>query len=112
MLTGARAQPATGADSAEYRKLVLDNGLRVILLSDENLNVSSAAMAVGVGSLSDPENRQGLAHFLEHMLFLGTEKYPAVADYGFFIKTNGGYSNALHGTRPYELSFRSGTSCV
>jgi insulysin len=37
---------------------------------------SSASLAVGVGSLADPPQRQGLAHFLEHMLFLGTEKYP------------------------------------
>jgi predicted Zn-dependent peptidase len=42
---------------------------------------------VGVGSYSDPANRQGLAHFLEHMLFLGTEKYPDEADYGNYLKT-------------------------
>ena len=81
-------------DQSEYRRFVLDNGFRVLLLSDPKLNVSSAALAVGVGSLSDPPDRQGLAHFLEHMLFLGTEKYPDVSDYGNFLRSNGGYSNA------------------
>ena len=81
-------------DESSYRRFVLDNGMKVILLSDPKLNKSSAALAVDVGSLSDPLERQGLAHFLEHMLFLGTEKFPDEAEYGNFLKTNGGYSNA------------------
>ncbi|MFI5358039.1 MAG: insulinase family protein [Opitutales bacterium] len=87
-------RPQAPNDESAYRHLTLDNGLRVILLSDPKLNKSSAAMAVGVGSYSDPATRQGLAHFLEHNLFLGTEKYPDVADYGNYLQNNGGYSNA------------------
>jgi insulysin len=86
-------QPAPN-DNSEYRRLTLDNGLRVILLSDPKLNKSSAALAVGAGSFSDPASRQGLAHFLEHMLFLGTEKFPDESDFGNFLKSNGGYNNA------------------
>lgn len=81
-------------DESAYRRLTLDNGLKVILLSDPKLNKSSAALAVGVGSYSDPDDRKGLAHFLEHMLFLGTEKYPDETDYGNYLKSNGGYNNA------------------
>ena len=81
-------------DRSEYRTLVLDNGLRVVLLSDPDLNKSSAALVVGTGSYMDPEDRPGLAHFLEHMLFLGTEKYPDEAEYSNYLKTNGGYNNA------------------
>jgi len=33
---------------------------------------------VGVGSFSDPPEVQGMAHFLEHMVFMGSEKYPQV----------------------------------
>ena len=51
-------------------------------------------MCVDVGSLQDPENRQGLAHFLEHMLFLGTEKFPNVDEYSTYLRNNGGMSNA------------------
>jgi len=36
----------------------------------------------------------GLAHFLEHMLFMGTEKYPEENDYSKFLAENGGSSNA------------------
>ena len=96
------ADPATGVpprqpapnDLSAYRRFTLDNGIRVILLSDPKLNKSSAALAVGVGSLSDPKGRQGLAHFLEHMLFLGTAKYPDPAEYRAFLQSNGGYDNA------------------
>ena len=84
-------------DESAYRRFTLDNGLKVILLSDPKLNKSSAALAVGVGSLTDPKDRRGLAHFLEHMLFLGTEKYPDESDYGNYLKTNGGYNNAYTG---------------
>jgi insulysin len=73
---------------------VLPNGIRVLLLSDPKLNVSSAALAVGVGSLADPPERQGLAHFLEHMLFLGTEKFPDITGFDAYLRRNGGMNNA------------------
>jgi secreted Zn-dependent insulinase-like peptidase len=88
-------RPQAPNDASEYRRFVLPNGVRVLLLSDPKLNKSSASLDVGAGSYSDPANRQGLAHFLEHMLFLGTEKYPGVTDYGNYLKSNGGYNNAF-----------------
>lgn len=81
-------------DKSEVRTLVLENELKVYLLSNPNFNMSAASVAVQVGSLDNPNNRQGLAHFLEHMLFLGTEKYPDVDEYNTYLRTNGGYSNA------------------
>jgi len=91
----------------EYRKIILDNDLKVILVSDISYNKSSASMNIGVGSLSDPKEYQGLAHFLEHMLFLGTEKYPDVDDYSAYLRSNGGYSNAYtaedHTNYHYEV---------
>ena len=88
------SRPRAPNDASEYRRFTLVNGLQVILLSDPKLNVSSASLAVGVGSLSDPPQRQGLAHFLEHMLFLGTKKYPDVSDFGAYLSNNGGSNNA------------------
>lgn len=44
--------------------------------------------------MSDPDNVPGLAHFCEHMLFLGTEKYPNENDYSTYLNENGGSSNA------------------
>ncbi len=81
-------------DLSETQHFVLPNGMKVILLSDPKLNKASASVAVGVGSLSDPPSRPGLAHYLEHMLFLGTEKFPQVDEYGEYLQRNGGYSNA------------------
>lgn len=81
-------------DQSEYRRFVLGNGLKVLLVSDPRFNKSAAAVHVGVGSLSNPKDRMGLAHFLEHMLFMGTEKYPEVDDYLNYVNENGGSRNA------------------
>ena len=81
-------------DETETKTFMLDNGLKVILISNPKYNISAASMNVKVGSLSDPKDAQGLAHFLEHLLFLGTEKYPDVEDYKMYLSNNGGYSNA------------------
>jgi insulysin len=81
-------------DNAVFRRFVLDNGLRVLLVSDPKFNKSSAALVLPVGAMDDPTDREGMAHFLEHMLFLGTEKYPQPNEYGNFMQANGGYNNA------------------
>lgn len=44
--------------------------------------------------MSDPQEIPGLAHFCEHMLFLGTEKFPDENGYSSFLSKNGGSSNA------------------
>ncbi|WP_185960750.1 pitrilysin [Aliidiomarina halalkaliphila] len=81
-------------DTREYRAITLDNQLRVVLVSDPEAEKSAAALAVRVGSLQDPVEQQGMAHYLEHMLFLGTEKYPEPGDYDDFMSQNGGMNNA------------------
>ena len=82
-------------DDRQYEYLELPNRMRVLLVSDQEADKAAAALTVGVGSTSDPSGRDGLAHFLEHMLFMGTEKYPDVDDYSDFIKKNGGMDNAF-----------------
>ncbi|KAG0572112.1 hypothetical protein KC19_VG069600 [Ceratodon purpureus] len=59
---------------------------------------AAAAMCVGVGSFSDPADAQGLAHFLEHMLFMGSEKFPDENEYDNFLSKHGGGSNAFTDT--------------
>ena len=78
----------------QYRRFLLPNGLKVMLVSDPTLYHGSASLVVGVGSMADPPERQGLTHFLEHMLFLGTKKYPDAGSYQEFIATHDGFSNA------------------
>lgn len=81
-------------DQRSYRYLTLDNKLQVLLVSDPDTDKSAAALSVYRGSFHDPDNRLGLAHFLEHMLFIGTAKYPEVDTFQQYITANGGSSNA------------------
>ena len=85
-------------DTNLYRYITLNNGLRVLLIQDPSAQKSAAALAVNVGHFDDPEDRQGLAHYLEHMLFLGTEKYPKIGEFQSFISQHGGHNNAWTGT--------------
>lgn len=81
-------------DDRAYKYIELSNGLKVLLISDAKAEESAASLQVAVGSAQDPEGREGLAHFLEHMLFLGTEKYPEADSYQQFISKSGGSHNA------------------
>ena len=94
ILTNSTEVIKSPADDRDYRYLTLDNGLGILLISDADTDKAAAAVDVNVGSYQDPENRLGLAHFLEHMLFMGTEKYPDVDSYSEFIRAHGGSSNA------------------
>jgi secreted Zn-dependent insulinase-like peptidase len=85
-------------DAKQYKTLTLSNGLRVLLVHNEQTNKSAAALAVNVGHFSDPTDREGLAHFLEHMLFLGTKYYPDGSEYQKYISQHGGSNNAWTAT--------------
>ncbi len=82
------------ADDRQTRILTLPNGLDVLLEYDPEVHRSAASLAVGTGHLYDPKEKFGLAHYLEHMLFLGTKKYPAVDAYKKYLNENSGGSNA------------------
>ncbi len=106
-ITAADLPPRVQAptDTASFRRFTLDNGMRVLLVSDPKFNKSGASLVVNTGQIDDPRETEGLAHFLEHMLFLGTEKYPEVTDYSNFIKSNGGYDNAYTSTDHTNFQF-------
>lgn len=85
---------ASKLDDRRYRAVTLGNGLRVLLISDPKAVVAAAALDVHVGSFSDPTELPGLAHFCEHMSFLGTKKYPGEEEFSSFLSAHGGASNA------------------
>lgn len=92
-------------DSNSYRYITLPNKVRLLLISDESAQKSAAAVAIRVGHFDDPIERQGLAHFLEHMLFLGTRKYPKEGEFQNFINQHGGSHNAWTGTEHSAFFF-------
>lgn len=75
-------------------KIVLNNGMQAYLVSDPGVEQSAAGLAVEAGSWQDPKEYPGLAHFLEHMLFMGTKAYPGEGEYMQFIADHGGTVNA------------------
>lgn len=62
---------------------------------DGGEKLAAAALCIGVGSFSDPPPVQGLAHFLEHMIFMGSKKYPTENEYDAYISKCGGFDNAV-----------------
>lgn len=81
-------------DRRQGRSFTLPNGLRVLLLCDPDAEQAGAAMGVGAGSGQEPRDFPGLAHLLEHLLFLGTEKYPAPNEFASHVQRHGGRYNA------------------
>ena len=82
------------SDNNKYKEIKLNNGLQVLLINDENTHTSAASLAVNVGSFADPIDFLGLAHFLEHMLFMGSEKFPDENLYSKELSNYSGSSNA------------------
>jgi insulysin len=64
----------SNSDSWNYRGLELSNEMFVVLISHPNIDKAAAALDVTIGSLADPRDVPGIAHFLEHMLFMGSSK--------------------------------------
>ena len=80
-------------DRRKYKIIKLENNLEVMLISDRNASICSAAMSVDVGSLMDNEI-QGLAHYTEHALFLGSQSYPKPSSFEKHLNYYFGKSNA------------------
>lgn len=81
-------------DVREYQYARLDNGIEVVNVHDARAMQKAYAVAVHAGSFNDPKEFPGLAHFCEHMLFLGTEKYPEAEGFDNFMSAHGGSNNA------------------
>jgi len=98
-------------DARRTRALMLPNGMQVLLITDPKARQSAAAMDVEAGAFDSPRHFPGLAHFVEHMLFLGTQKYPRVGDYKQYLARHGGKSNAgtsgEHSNYHFEVAHRA-----
>lgn len=72
----------------------LTNTITATLVSDPESRTASTSYNVAAGSLCNPPDVLGLAHYLEHMLFMGSEKYPAENHADKFASENDGWINA------------------
>lgn len=83
--------------------LTLPNGLHLVLRHAPRLKRCAAQLQVAAGSHDVPASWPGLAHFLEHLLFLGTERFPADQNLMTFVQRHGGQVNAS--TRERSTAF-------
>ncbi|CAO1404402.1 unnamed protein product [Diamesa tonsa] len=93
-------------DKKDYRLLKLPNGLTALLIKNEDVvnkgdssetkqNIGALALDISVGAFDDPKEINGLSHFLEHMVFMGSEKYPIENDFFQYITEHAGETNAM-----------------
>lgn len=98
------------SDKKEYRVVKLSNGLKALLIKQfvgDNPSIdnktgaevqegknAAVSLCVGVGSFRDPKDIQGMNHFMEHMIFMGSAKYPKENEYHQYMRANGGSANA------------------
>lgn len=61
-----------------------------------------------IGALNDYKDLPGIAHFLEHMLFMGSKKYPEENDYDEFLSEHAGDSNAFTDEETTNFHFEVG----
>lgn len=97
---GPAQGPAQAATKASH--FVLDNGLQVVVVPNTRLPIVTQQVWYKVGAAEDPSGQPGLAHFLEHLMFKGTERFP---DNYFerFSVANGGASINAFTTQDYTI---------
>ncbi len=98
----------TDLKERQTAKIRLPNGLEALLISDPNADQSAAALAVNAGSWNDPSEYPGMAHFCEHMLFMGTKKFPGENEFSGLIADYSGMLNAYTATDRTVYMFSSG----
>jgi len=82
-------------DPLTYKLLELKNRMKILLIKDPDTNISSATMHVGVGHVDNPPDALGMAHYLEHMLFMGSDMYQGCTFFQCQVSGSGGMTNAF-----------------
>jgi insulysin len=81
-------------DNLNHRTITLKNKLRIFFVETKDSNISSATMYVGVGNIDNPRDIDGMAHYLEHMLFMGSDEYQGGTYFQNQVSNKGGSTNA------------------
>ena len=91
MILTCLALTATAEDVTTY---TLDNGMDVVVIEDRRAPVVVHMVWYKVGSADEPEGQSGVAHFLEHLMFKGTDML-APGEFSQVVAANGGSDNAF-----------------
>lgn len=94
------------ADHRLYRGFTLKNGLQALVISDPSTPMAAAALSVNTGNWHDPIDMPGLAHYTEHMLFLGSDRYPEESAYQNYVLGHGGGTNGYTISEETNFHFR------
>src|SRR5215212_2809938 len=92
-LAGFAAAAERAADS-EISDFMLDNGMEVVVIPDHRAPIVTHMVWYKVGSADEPPGKSGIAHFLEHLMFKGTNKTP-VGVFSATVANVGGQENAF-----------------
>ena len=90
----AASLPAMQARAAAVTDFMLDNGLQVVVIEDHRAPVVVHMLWYKVGAADEPPGKSGIAHFLEHLLFKGTDTL-APGEFSAIVSRNGGTDNAF-----------------
>ena len=81
-------------DLRNYTGGKLTNNIKYIIINDSTLDRTFISVNIKAGSYDEPKGYDGLAHFLEHMLFMGSEKYPKENHFNDTVVKYSGETNA------------------
>src|SRR4051812_10759785 len=100
LVVAAAAGTAEAATKTSH--FVLDNGMEVVVVPNHRVPIVHQTLFYKVGASEDPADYPGVAHFLEHMMFKGTERFPANY-FQTFTMANGGGS--INGSTTLDMTF-------
>ena len=112
-LSNANSSDFSGGDSEEDEEIEDDDDASGFSGEEDEPDGTpqrraGACLTVGVGSFAEPEALPGLAHYLEHMLFMGSQKYPDENEFESFLSAHGGYSNGATDNEVTSYTFEVG----
>lgn len=92
LAAAALALPAAAAE--DVTSFTLDNGLQVVVIEDNRAPVVVQMVWYRVGSADEPKGKSGIAHYLEHLMFKGTDEL-ASGEFSATVEAQGGSDNAF-----------------
>jgi zinc protease len=95
MLTVSLSEPSAASSGVTHT--ALPNGMQVVVIPDRRAPVVTHMVWYKVGAADEPRGKSGIAHFLEHLMFKGTEKI-APGEFSKIVSRNGGQDNAFTST--------------